>query len=194
MADDAPGSPTVRAVFLTGQSDPRSCALSPVQTAFLTALPLADHERGTLNFPYRPGLAPHAPTPLVRASWHNTRLTLAAQRRGFARTYGAEVDDELGRARRTLVLAGSCGLELLRALDLPAATLGRLHVLAYGPVSRGRPPCAVETVVGTRDRISRVRPSAADHAVPCGHLDYLTSPAVLGIAAAALQRLRQVAP
>ena len=192
MAEPAPGV-GVRVVFLTGQSDPGSCALSPVQAAFLAALPLTDAERGPLNFPYRAGLAPHRPTPLLRASWHNTRLTLAAQRPGFARAHAAPVDAELSLATRTLVLAGSCGLELLRALDLPAATLARLHVLAYGPVSRGRPACAVETVVGRGDRISLVRPAAADHVVPCGHLDYLTSPDVLGIAAAALARLR-VAP
>ncbi len=181
----------LRVVFLTGQSDPRSCDLSPVQRAFLDGLPVEERARGRLNFPYREGLAPHRPTPLVTASWHNARATVSSALPGFAAQHRASVATELALAERTLVLAGSCGLQLLQGVHLPPAVLARLHVLAYGPVTWGSSTVAAETVLGRRDRVSRVSHSTADHVVDCGHLDYLTCPQFATIAAAAARRLTQ---
>jgi hypothetical protein len=177
--------------FLTGRSDPANTALSPDQVAFLDALPLAPHERLEVNFPYAPASGPWRRTQLPLASVRNTRDYLASRRAAFAREHADAVREVLARADRTLVLAGSCGLELLANLRLAASELADVHVLAYGPVARSRPAVDVETVAGRRDRLARrdggIR---ADHLIDAGHLDYLGSPAFRGIARRAVERLR----
>jgi hypothetical protein len=177
--------------FLTGRSDPANTALSPDQVGFLDALPLAAHERLDVNFPYAPASGAWRRTPLPVASVRNTRDYLASRRAAFAREHSDTVREVLARADRTLVLAGSCGLELLANLRLAANELADVHVLAYGPVARRRPPASLETVVGRRDRLARQGGAIpADHLIGAGHLDYLGSPEFRGIAARAVERLR----
>lgn len=177
--------------FLTGRSDPANTALSPDQVGFLDALPLAPHERLDVNFPYAPASGSWRPTPLPLASVRNTRDYLASRRAAFAHEHADAVREVLARADRTLVLAGSCGLELLANLRLAANELAVVHVLAYGPVARSLPAVGVETVAGRRDRLARqVGGMPADHLIDAGHLDYLGSPEFRGIARRAVERLR----
>ncbi|MBM7505631.1 hypothetical protein ACFPER_00845 [Agromyces aurantiacus] len=183
--------------FLTGRSDPSTTALSPAQSAFLDALPVAAHERLDVNFPYAPASGPWRPTPLPLASVRNARDYAGSRRPSFARRHAAAVGEALARADRTLVLAGSCGLELLANLGLDAAALAGVHVLAYGPVARSRPAASLEVVVGRRDALARAwvrRTGLVDHEVDAGHLDYLASPEFAAIASAAVERLRAGAP
>ena len=49
----------LQVLHLTGQSDPRSCALSPQQHAFLDRLDLPEEAKVRLNFPYDDRLAPY---------------------------------------------------------------------------------------------------------------------------------------
>ncbi len=177
--------------FLTGRSDPANTALSPAQRAFLEALPLASEERLDVNFPYAPASGPWRRTALPLASVRNTRDYLAARRPGFAREHAGAVRDILTRADRTLVLAGSCGLELLAGLRLDDAALRGVHVLAYGPVARSRPAgVSLEVVVGRRDALARRWARRADHLIDAGHLDYLASQEFEEIAVRAVERLR----
>jgi hypothetical protein len=161
-------------LFLTGQSDPRTCALTPVQDAFLDALPVAGRVR--LNFPYDPALGPARPVPLWLASARHARLWFACRRPAFRRRHRAAVVARLDAADRTLVLAGSIGLELLGRLALPAPLLARLDVFAYGAVGTRAPACRTLHVRGRADRIARRRPG--DRLVAGGHLDYLGDPEV----------------
>ena len=55
--------PPLQVVFLTGPSDPRSCDLSPIQRAFLDALPVPDEAKAPLNFPYDATLRPWRKVP-----------------------------------------------------------------------------------------------------------------------------------
>jgi hypothetical protein len=181
--------------FLTGQSDPSGSALAPPQEAFLDALPTPDHWKVRVNFPYPEATPPHRPTPLPRASWNNSRQVLASRGPAFAESFRPPVLALLARAERTLLLAGSCGLELLANLDLPARALERLHVFAYGAVARRRPACDLRQVRGRRDWIakalSRIDLGPADAWVACGHLDYLNDPEVLALCRAFLQEIRR---
>lgn len=186
------GAPRLRVVFLTAQTDPRGCELSPLQERFLRSLPLEDAERGERNFPFRPGPA-HREMPVPAASRHVGAQLARSALPGFGPRYRPEVTRELRRAARTLVLAGSCGLELLRVLDLDAEVLRRVHVLAYGPVSRGLPACGVTTVVADGDRISRLFRPRVDHRVPGGHLDYLHRPEMRDLATQVVARQRACA-
>ena len=177
-----PAAP-LQLAFLTGQSDPRCCALSPAQQAFGEALLAPGRWLQPLNFPYRQHPAPHAPVPLLRASWHNGRQYLLSRRASFAQQHQSDLQALLQNAPHTVLLAGSCGLELLANLGLPDKTLARVSVFAYGPVARRAPAVArLQTVAGRQDWIARLGWRGAATPVRGGHLDYLRQPEVLALA------------
>ena len=165
--------------FATGQSDPRGHALSPVQQAFLDRLPVPAAFKLARNFPWREATPPFRETALLPASFFNLRQFFAAQHASFARRHRADVAAWAARAEHHLVFAGSCGLELLRRLELPAELWPRLSVFAYGPVVCGKVPWRVFTVQGRFDFISKPFVRRPDVVVAAGHLDYLESPEVL---------------
>jgi hypothetical protein len=178
--------PPFQILFLTGRSDPRSAALSPVQTAFLDALPAPDGWKVRVNFPYPAATPPFRETPLLRASWRNFRQFAGSRRAEFAERHRQPVLDRIEATERTFVLASSSGLELLANLRLPAPALARLHVFAYGPVARRVPACDHRLVQGHRDWISRAWFRTVETRVACGHLDYLADPEVLRLCSAYL--------
>lgn len=177
-------------VFLTGQSDPRHCELSALQRAVGTRLatllevPLHPH-----NFPWFPDELPPAPAlpslmapGLLRASWHNARQYLAAQRADFARLWHSAWTRLLAQSEHTWLLAGSCGLALLAGLRPDRNALARLRVLAYGPVSRQLPVCPTLLLQGRGDRLSRHWVPHPDQVVAGDHLHYLHDPQLLTLA------------
>ena len=171
--------------FLTGQSRPPSTALSPAQAEFLAALPAPVESKATRNFPYPvhdPAGSPFAAAPLLMASLRNTWQYAASRCSPFAAHHRPMVEEFLARADRTLLLVGSCGLELLNNLALPADTLRRVTIFAYGPVARWRPDCACLLVQGRRDWLSRQYFRTVDARVNAGHMDYLASPEVITLA------------
>lgn len=169
---------SLQVAFLTGQSDPGRCALSPSQVAFLKALELAEGAAVPWNFPYQPG-PEHRPTPLWLASFRNASMYLASRRPAFREQHRQTVLKLLARAERTVFLAGSCGPELLANLDLPEAELARCRLVAYGPVARQLPTCPALLIQGQGDWLSRWYFWRVDHRIDSGHMDYLESPEVL---------------
>ena len=176
-------------IFLTGQSDPARCALSPEQQSFLDALPLPAAAKLSLNFPYRTDTPPWQHTPVLVGSVHNARLYVRSRRPSFAAEYAPLVQRLLARAQRTLILAGSCGLELFVNLRLQREALANVHIFAYGPTARRLPDCACVLVQGRRDWISRCWFRTVDHRVDCAHRDYLQSPEVLSLCLRMLSNL-----
>lgn len=170
-------SPRWQVAFLTGQSDPRRCALSPLQQRFIDALaaPLAVPH----NFPYDAATPAFRTTPLWRASVANARQYLGSRGLAFRRRHRPAVEALLARRERSLLLAGSCGLELLVNLQLPRDLLDRLAVFAYGPVARRRPDCDCLLLQGHDDRLSRWYFPHVDVRVSAGHMDYLAQASVL---------------
>ncbi|HWJ82368.1 MAG TPA: hypothetical protein VNS55_09050 [Nocardioides sp.] len=177
----------LQVLHLTGQSDPASCALSPAQHAFLDALPLPEEAKVRRNFPYDEALAPYRPVPLWLGSLRHAGLAVRVRRRGWADRHRSSVVTQLGRADRSLVLAGSIGLDLLGRLDLPAATLDRLVVVAYGAVATRPPACRTIRVGSRRDHLARWWPS--DVYVDSGHLDYLAAPELAAVCREVLSEL-----
>ncbi|AWH36061.1 hypothetical protein C1929_04505 [Stenotrophomonas sp. ZAC14D1_NAIMI4_6] len=188
-----PGARTpLQLAFLTGQSDPARCALSPQQRAFGQALLAPGRVLHPCNFPYDAATPDHQPAALLAASWHNTRHYLRSRRPGFAATHGPALAQLLQAAPHTLLLAGSCGLELLANLELPPALAQRCSVLAYGPVARRAPQVAqLQVLVGRQDWVSRLGWRGARQWIDSGHMDYLQQPAVLAIARELAARLQQ---
>ena len=155
---------------------------------FIDALPLPESAKLRLNFPYAADTAPWRASSLAMASLNNVVMYLNSRRPGFAQ-HAPSVLQQIERADQTLILAGSSGLELLANMRLPREALESVHVFAYGPVARGRPPCACTLVQGRRDWISRAWFGSVDHRVDCSHMDYLESPDVLALCTAKVREL-----
>lgn len=169
--------------FLTGQSDPGGWSLSPAQVRFGQALLAPGRRLHPTNFPYAAPCPPHRAVPLLAASWHNTRMVLASRRGDFGPRHRDGVLQMLAGAPHTVLLAGSCGLELLANLRLPGEALAKASVFAYGPVARTAPEVAhLKVVCGRGDWISRLGWRGPARRVPGGHLDYLAQPEVLACA------------
>jgi len=172
----------IRIAFLTGRSDPARCGLSPQQQNFLDALRAPGREPVDRNFPYvapRPG---HVAVALPLAAWRNLGDYLGARRPAFAGRHRASVTAAFEGNGAVVLLAGSCGLELLSHLHLNAPLRARLHVFAYGPVARQAPDVArLLCVQGSRDWISRVGWRGPVRRVGGGHMDYLRQPDVLAL-------------
>lgn len=180
---------SVIVAFLTGQSDPRNNALSPVQRRFLGRSPVPPDQRLDLNFPYRPA-GEWRETDLFRASFSNARQYLSSRRPVFVEEHRLPFLETFGSAGKIILLAGSCGLELLVNLRLPEEFLRRVHVFAYGPVSRSLPHCAsLETVRGSRDAISGWWHRRVDHIISCGHMDYLEAEETMALFSAFHRRV-----
>ncbi len=195
----APARP--RIAFLTGQSDPGRCALSPTQRRVLAHLAEAapDLDCAPHNFPWPAEAPPWRAVPLLRASLANGRQWLAA-RRGSLSPFGVDAiamaQSRLHDAPRTLLLAGSCGLSLLDALvaTFDDADRARVRVVAYGAVAP-RWPQGIDGAAlrGDRDRIARwfgPGDGPTPRSLACGHLDYLDHDAVVDAARAQFAWLR----
>lgn len=190
-----------RIAFLTGQSDPGRCALSPAQRATLDALAphAGDIDLLPHNFPWTADTAAWRPVPLLRASIANGRQYLAARRGdvpGLSTSEREPARAQLLTTPRTLLLVGSCGLALLDALIAPfdAAQRARLRAVSYGGVAP-RWPAGIHgnQLRGRRDRIAAwfgptdgPPPVTVDH----GHMDYLDGTAVVEAARAHVAWLR----
>ncbi|WP_257388814.1 hypothetical protein [Tahibacter caeni] len=170
-------TPRWQVAFLTGQSDPQGCALSPSQQRFVAAF--AASAAVDRNFPYADDTPAFRAVPLWRASIANARQYLDSRGVAFRRRHRPAVEALLARRDRSLLLAGSCGLELLVNLQLPRDLLDRVAVFAYGPVARRRPDCDCLLLQGHRDLLSRWYFPQADVRVAAGHMDYLAQADVL---------------
>ena len=169
--------PRWQVAFLTGQSDARRCALSDLQQTFIDRL--APTRAVPWNFPYDAATPPFSATPLLRASLANATQYWASRTRAFRERHRPGVEAMLDGADRTVLLAGSCGLELFNNLSLPRGLLASVVVFAYGPVARRRPDCEAMLVQGRRDLVSRCWFRRVDLHVDAGHMDYLARDEVL---------------
>ena len=163
--------------FITGRSRPDRWQLSPQQASFVQKLGVPPTQRVSLNFPWQDSpYRDYSDVGLLRASISNAREYLGSRHRAFIRRYQPSALALFARADRTLLLSGSCGLELFNNLSLPAEILSRVSLFAYGPVARQRPACRHLLVQGHRDLISRLWFPQVDILIESGHMDYLTRP------------------
>ncbi|MCX6550347.1 MAG: hypothetical protein NTY02_04950 [Acidobacteria bacterium] len=183
----------IQIAFMTGQSDPESCALSPAQAAFLDRLAIPEAARVNRNFPYADQTPPYRDVSLAAASWQNMRQYLVSRTPAFAAAHRPAVVRMLARADHTVLLAGSCGLEILANLELPGPVLQGVHVFAYGPVARHRPACDTVVVRGGGDWIARAWGGHVDHLVEGGHMGYLANEDVAALCQTFVARVARLA-
>ncbi|NJB94902.1 hypothetical protein GGR72_003281 [Xanthomonas arboricola] len=184
---------SLQIAFLTGQSDPESCALSMQQRHFLQQLQGPGRRLIDCNYPYRLDSPPPRRTPLWRASVSNACQYLAARAARVADADRMRVVALLDQVPTTVLLAGSCGLQLLTALRLPQALRTRLAVFAYGPVCNTPGTFGqLRVVQGSGDWISRALFAGAPDLTPaCGHLHYLRDATVLAECQAFIAQVEQ---
>ncbi|WP_193213871.1 hypothetical protein [Luteolibacter marinus] len=171
---------TAIAAFITGHSVRGCTGLSRDQRDFQSRSWLPSDMWLPHNFPYHPSFPFPGKFSLATASFNNIRHYLGSRRPAFRQRHREEVARRFSKHERVILLAGSCGLELLNNLDLPPGILGRIHVFAYGPVSRQLPATASHCLVqGRGDFISRFFHPRPDHRIVSSHMGYLRAPETL---------------
>lgn len=168
------------AAFITGHSVQGCTGLSQEQRHFQQRSGIPAAQWLPHNFPYHATFPFPEPFNLLRASINNVQHYLRSRLPSFAAAHRDAVTAVLQPYHTILLLAGSCGLELFNNLQLPASLRQRIHVFAYGPVSRQRPQVASYLMVqGTHDWLSRHFHRQVHHRYPCPHMGYLQAPETL---------------
>ncbi|MES2597693.1 MAG: hypothetical protein V4662_20270 [Verrucomicrobiota bacterium] len=166
--------------FITGHSVPGCTGLSREQKDFQrrSGIPLEHWLQH--NFPWNETFPFPEPFRLLSASANNVRHYLRSQEEKFAADNREAVTKLFTPYDSVLLLAGSCGLELFNNLQLSNELRRKIHIFAYGAVSRRLPEVASHLLVqGRHDWLSRFYHPRADHRYPCAHMGYLEAPETL---------------
>jgi hypothetical protein len=170
---------TLKVVWLSGASDPFSSTLSDAEERFLESFTLPRDQVVWSNFPFTgPCKRRHVPLPMAALS--NVLQFLVASTPVYRWFAGRHWRALCASASSVLVVAGSCGAQLLRALERATPDGVAVHALALGPVAWRAPRCLDAALVGTDDGYSRVfarsLPTELVEAVPgVDHMSYLES-------------------
>ncbi|MCW5202065.1 MAG: hypothetical protein QTN59_17240 [Candidatus Electrothrix communis] len=175
------GTARLGTIFLTGQSDKHSCSLTPDQQKTAHELRKLGVEVQPLNFPYQERMAPYRKINILLASMANLQMFFQSRRPEFTSKYRSRFCEKISEYALTLVLAGSCGLEIINNLRLPDDVKKKLHIFSYGPVARKMPDISCTLVQGRHDGLSKYFFSKVDFSVNCGHMGYLQSPEVMRV-------------
>jgi hypothetical protein len=173
-----------RVVILTGQSSLTSSRLSEVQQRFLEAVTPPGFEAMFAGFPYHADQLGDRPEPsLLAASWRNAAQTIwTGASTLFRRMLSQTLNSLLSRTNsRFILITGSCGLQLANSVwpELMKPRQLDLRVIALGPACFAPLRMSASVIQGREDYWSKLLYRGPVHfKVPCGHLDYWTSPAV----------------
>jgi hypothetical protein len=173
---------TVKVVWLSGASDPFSSTLSEPEARLLESFGLPRDEVVWSNFPYA-GPTTRRRVPLPLAGLSNVLQFLAASTPVYRWLAARHWRALCGSASCMLVVAGSCGAQLLRALERATPDGVAVHALALGPVAWRAPRSLQLALVGGDDGYSRAfaraLPAVRVEVVPgVDHMSYLESSAV----------------
>lgn len=168
-------------VFLSGLSDPHTCALSQTQQQFLAQLEAKNKVRQ--NFPYLPEFDKKHPSPnLLAASLANTKQYLLARSAEFRLAATEHWDALAGSCEELFVITLSCGLEIVNSCLIDGIRPRRLMLIALGPVARRRPDVPHRLLAGTSDFIARAFFTRVDIWLPhVGHMNYLQQPEIVDL-------------
>ena len=170
--------PLIQIAFMTGRSIRDNRQLSVEQRDCLSQLNRPGRKLIMSNFSYeQESLESSAlrEVGLLSASLNNSRDYITSRWPSFRKRYQAPFIDFLDLAHHTIIISGSCGLELFNNLHLPERLMNTTSIIAYGAVARKRPRCHHLLVQGDRDWISRIWFRRGDYQISCGHMDYLTN-------------------
>lgn len=166
--------------FITGHSIRGCTGLSTAQLAFQRSSAVGEARWLSWNFPYQATFTFPGSVSLLAASLSNICHALGSWRATHRARDRWRVMEAFSPHETIILAAGSCGLELLNNLQLPAELRARIHVFSYGPVSRSVPETASCVLVqGENDWVSRPFHRSVDHRIRCSHMGYLQHPETL---------------
>lgn len=178
----------VKIGWLSGVSRPGTNALSDEQRTFVEALPGPPEWKLRTNFPYgapmNEGAERFRPTPLVLASLVNLARFTAASLPFRSPASLAHWRALRASCDQLLLVTGSCGSQIVTALERPVPATSPLRILSLGPVDWGCAGLNQTRVRGARDPVRTPVGRRRDTLVPgVGHMDYARSREVREIAA-----------
>lgn len=160
--------------FMTGLSDWNNSSLSPQQINFLKKINLQENNKIYMNFPFESN-SKYKKTNILIASLSNSLQYMLA-RTSWIKKKEIDFKNLLAKENKILLLVGSCGLEILRNINLSAADKDKIHVIAYGGVAKKIPDYQHLTLVqGKNDWISRLWIKRYDLLINSNHMNYLDS-------------------
>jgi hypothetical protein len=169
-------------VFISGLSDPTTCALSEQQRRFLASLAMEESAKVYANFPFFPCAdRPYRMPPLWLASWRNFQAFRRACSEKYLRLASPHWQALRASSDELLVVTLSCGLEIVNRLHErnPGPPL---EVVALGPVAWRRPTGTHTLVQGSWDWISARFFAAPDVTISgLGHMSYLADCRVMAL-------------
>jgi hypothetical protein len=112
-------SANLQVAFLTGQAEPRNCALSPGQRDFLDRMAGPGVAVVPRDFPYE-GVDRFPAVSLIRMSLYVGWQYWSSRFTSMGTRHRSSVARLIEGAPKTLFLAGSSGIELFNNLHLPA--------------------------------------------------------------------------
>lgn len=186
-----------KVAWLSGASDPWSCALAEDEANWLSSLGLPAAHVLDANFPYT-GPRQRRCVPLALASVANLAQFGWASTPLWRRAAAAHWRALCESTPRVLVVVGSCGAQLLRALAPVTPPGVRIEALGLGPVAWGTARGLELAILGARDVVARPFVRALGCPVVIvdgvGHMGYLGSLAVRERARAWVQQRLEAAP
>ncbi|MEN1678791.1 MAG: hypothetical protein AAGJ46_04320 [Planctomycetota bacterium] len=186
----------LKIAFVSGLSDPQTCALSPEQQSFLSRVSAPDDFKVWSNFPYvATTRQPAAQTPLLRASWNNASQFLTAGRPWYRDAARRHLQSLVASTDSLVLVTISCGLEIV-ARALPGLVFeGQLRVVAFGPVALVSPDAPVLSARGDKDYVSGLFVRGVDHVLQgVGHMDYMASHEALELVNRCISSSTSVSP
>lgn len=165
----------MKIAFITGLSTWGNHSLSPEQTSFLNSLQTEENNKIYCNFPYTNNVKKYKHTNVVLASFSNA-LQYFLSRTKWIENKSTQLKHIIKENDKVLLLAGSCGLELLNNIKFSKEEKEKIHIIAYGAVARKIPDFQYLTLIqGKKDFIARIWIHIYDIKIEGHHMNYLES-------------------
>jgi hypothetical protein len=161
-------------VIVTGLSDPNSCRLTEAQLSLINLPALPPDSVVTENFPFvQQPEGSMSSRSLAQASLANGLQFFRTWTAGYRNLAAVHWASLLQSVDHLLVVAGSCGIQLVTSCPAIQQAADKVRLLALGPVGTRQPRLSTVLVQGQRDWLSRSFFPRPDLIVArVGHLDY----------------------
>lgn len=182
----------MKIAFMTGLSSWNNNKLSPIQETFLNNLKTEEKNKIYLNFPFIDKNQVYKKPHIILASISNA-CQYFLSKTIWIKKHQKELRELLKTEKVLLLLVGSCGLEILRNMDLSTMDRNKIHVITYGGVAKKTPDYKYITLVqGDKDWISRLWIKEYDLIIQSDHMNYLESEELLNFTNQYIEKLENL--
>lgn len=176
--------------FLTGLSNYGNNMLSPTQTQFLKQLNEKEENKIYRNFPYTNEQKIYKEPNIIYASLSNA-LQYFLSKTSWIKKQTVCLKNILKEEDNLVLLVGSCGLEILKNMNLTQIEKDKIHIIVYGGVAKKIPNYQNTILVqGKSDWIARLWIKKYDIMIVSNHMNYLDSPELLSIVNNYIEKLK----